>query len=71
VGGEARKGQAIVDKLSRRVTKAGVVVPEGLMMLGMSMFARTGSRDLSGRCNRFRFCLDSNEQGSVSLGDNK
>ena len=53
----------MVDRLNCRVTKGGVVVAAGLMILGMAMspLAAAGTyQDVA-----TGFCLDSNVQGSV------
>ena len=53
----------MVDKLKRRVTKAGVVVTAGLMMLGMSVSREATAETYQDVATGF--CLDSNEHGSL------
>ena len=58
-----RKGITMADRLNYRVTKAGIVVAAGLMILGMSMSSQAAAGTY--RDDATGFCLDSNAQGSV------
>jgi len=64
---QSEKGDTtMVDRLNCRVTKGGVVVAAGLMILGMAMspLAAAGTyHDVA-----TGFCLDSNGNGSVYTG---
>jgi hypothetical protein len=64
---QSEKGDTtMVDRLNCRVTKGGVVVAAGLMILGMAMspLAAAGTyQDVA-----TGFCLDSNGNGSVYTG---
>ena len=53
----------MVDRLNCRVTKGGVVVAAGLMILAMSMSPQAAAGTYQDVATGF--CLDSNAQGSV------